>query len=126
MMKMMKVTPRMTGIICSNRRTMYLPIRHSSREPTSVLGGQLAVAALTMWDAAAASAQHSVGPPGWDRAGRHIRQSLMTHRVTRRNRHRHLTSRTTAHLTLMELRSIVPNGVILTSVTRSDQPKVLE
>ncbi len=31
MTKIRNVAPMMTGIICSSRRTMYLPMRHSSR-----------------------------------------------------------------------------------------------
>ena len=100
MAKMRNVTPRITGIICSNRRMMYLPTSPPlARRPRKSVSGR----------------KHSVGPPEIrlrraDGLPAMLSQSLLVHFTCDRN---------------SEIEDHRPKAVIFTPVTLSDQPTVV-
>ena len=84
----------MTGIICSSRRMMYLPTRH----PLSSRFGR------AIWIATQRRPRQQLAHSG---------PTVISGPISRA---------TQFHFTLIEVKSMHPNGVTLTSVTRSDQP----
>src|SRR3954452_16846593 len=104
MMKIKKVVPMITGIICSSRRMTYLPIRPSfSPPPQSGDRHPSAASGRGRRGGDAAKSQDSFGPLAWyRRAETHLGQGVR------------------CYFTLIEVRSGVPKGVTLTSLTRSD------